>query len=448
VIEVPETRYAETADGLQLAYQVVGDGPLDLLYCGGASTHIELVWEHPIWADFLRRLASFSRLILFDRRGFGASDHFPRGAMPTWEGWAEDIEAVLDATGSAAPAIFGEFDGGRVCLLFTAMHPERVRALILGNTTARFLAADDYPIGHSPATGEALARLVEERYGSLEFAKLVWPSRAEDNEFLRWATRMARAAATPRAAGLYYRFMIESGGDYRSVLPLIQVPTLVLHNTGNPYMPVEHGRYLAAAIDGAKLVEYPSDDAVFGGELGQPVADEVAEFVTGQPVPIEIDRVLTTVLFTDIVGSTHHAASLGDHKWRAVLDDHDRAVREQLRRFRGGEIKTTGDGFVASFDGPARAIRCAGAIVEATGALGVSIRAGLHTGECDVRGDDLSGLAVHVAARVGAQADAGEVLVSGTVRDLVMGSGIEFDDRGEHELKGVPGTWKLFVVKR
>jgi class 3 adenylate cyclase len=441
--EPPETRYTRIGDA-DVAYQVVGDGPVDLVYCRGAQ-HLEVMWEHPALADFLGRLASFSRLILFDRRGWGASDPVPRGEVATWEAWADDIGAVLDAVGSEQTAIFGEADAGAISVLFTAMHPDRVSALILGNASARLMVADDYPIGYSPELGGSMVALVEQAWGSVEMAKAVFPSRADDLGFLRFAARALRAAATPRSAAEQYRYMIETQ-DVREFLPLIHVPTLVLHNRGNPLTPVEHARYLAAHIDDARLVEIASDDGVFGIASDDPVPDEVAEFLTGERPIHDVDRVLTTVLFTDIVGSTAEAARVGDQRWRGLLDAHDRSVREQLARFRGREVNTTGDGFVASFDGPARAIRCARAITREIDTLGLQVRAGLHTGECELRGDDLAGIAVHVAARIGAHAGPGEVIASSTVKDLVAGSGIEFADRGEHELRGVPGSWRLYSV--
>ena len=335
-------------------------------------------------------------------------------------------------------------DAGPVAILFATTHPEAVSALVLLNTSARYTEADDYPIGASAEAVDTLVEMFAASWGTPAFSVLGNPSLADDAELMRSLSRMFRSSATPRTAAAQYDYILRSV-DVRQALPLIQCPTLVLQVKESPLLPVHHGRYLAEHIDGASFVELP------GGDLGATpanyvVTDEVAEFLTGERPVVEVERILTTVLFTDIVGSTERAASLGDQRWRVLLDSHDRAVRDQLRRFRGREINTTGDGFFASFDGPARAIRCAQAIAETTARLGVEVRMGLHTGECDVRGDDLGGLAVHIAARVGALAGPGEVLVSGTVKDLVVGSGIELDDRGEHELKGVPGAWKLFAV--
>jgi class 3 adenylate cyclase len=428
----------------EVAYQVLGAGPRDLLAFNGLGQSIEFAWQMPEVSEFLIRLASISRLIRFDRRGVGASDAVPHNAIPTWEDFSEDAGAVLDAVGSQQNAMFGFLETGPMALLFAAMHPERVDALILVNTFARFLVADDYPIGVTAEFIDALVEMVRATWGAPDLSRLAVPSRATDPEFLDRYGSLLRSSATPRMAAAQYDYILRRI-DVRQALSLIQVPTLVLHSRENNFLPLTHGRYLAEHINGARFVELSNSDLGPYGENGARIADEIAEFLTGER-PVEIERLLTTVLFTDIVDSTPRAASLGDRRWRALLDAHDLAVRDQLRRFRGKEINTTGDGFVASFDGPARAIRCAQEIVAATRALGIELRVGLHTGECEVRGEDLGGLAVHIAARVAAMACPGEVLVSSTVKDLVVGSGIEFDERGEHELKGVPGTWRLHAV--
>jgi class 3 adenylate cyclase len=425
-----------------VAYQVIGDGPQDLLFCYGLGSHIEYNRQVPTVARFLDRLASLFRLIIFDRRGTGASDGVPRNAVPTLEEWTEDMAAVLDAAESERAAIFATLDTGPIAILYAAMHPERVSALALLNASARYIEADDYPIGVSPDAADALVEIMAAGWGTPEFIALANPS--ADEEFLRLTAQVTRASATPRTAAAQYRNVVRN--DVRQVLPLIQIPTLVLHVKEQMFTPVAHGRYLAEHIAGATFVELPGGDLSWT-PANQVVVDELAEFLTGERPMVEVERILATVLFTDIVRSTERAASLGDKRWRSLLDAHDSAVREQFRRFRGREINTTGDGFVASFDGPARAIRCAQAIIEVAGKLGIELRAGLHTGECDVRDDDLGGLAVHIAARVGSLAAPGEVLVSGTVKDLVVGSGIEFSKRGEHTLKGVPETWKLFAVQ-
>ncbi len=443
-MDAPETNYAAVGDA-DVAYQVVGHGAVDLVYFHGLGSHVEHFWDMPLYAEFLTRLATFSRLILFDRRGTGASDDVPRGDFPTWEEWTDDLRAVLDAAGSRRTAIFAAADAGPIAILFAAMHPERVGALALFNTTARYLIDDDYPIGISSDVVDTLVEGTGAIWGTVEAVRAANPDRADDAEFLRQLARQFRSAATPRAAAAQYDYIWRSL-DVRRALPLVQAPTLILHVRENFLPPIEHGRYLADHIAGATFVELPGRDNA-AVSSGNAVVDEIAEFLTGERPPVEIERILTTVLFTDIVGSTDKAASLGDGRWHALLDAHDGAVRDQLRRFRGREINTTGDGFVACFDGPARAIRCTQTIVQAVRELGIELRAGLHTGECEVRGDDLAGLSVHIAARVGALAAPGEILVSATVNDLVVGSGIEFTARGEHELRGVPGNMKLYAVK-
>jgi class 3 adenylate cyclase len=431
----------------QVAYQISGEGPLDLLYFYGVGSHIELHRDHPHHAEFFTRLAAFSRLIVFDLRGTGGSDPLPNEALPSWEDWADDVRAVLDAAGSARAAIYAESAAGPVAMLFAATQPERVRALVLANTAARFLVADDYPIGASPAQAAAAVKWFSRVWGTDEMLRVTGGAMARDPEWSAALTRMFRAAATPRAAAAQYRYLFEHV-DVRAALPAIQVPTLVIHTTGNPSLSIEHGRYLAEHIEGARLLEVPGASSGWSSYADmRKIVDEVSEFLTGQQASADIDRVLTTVLFTDLVGSTERVAALGDEGWRLQLDAHDRAVRRQLHRFRGREINTTGDGFLAAFDGPGRAIRCARAITDAASSLGLSVRVGLHTGECEVRGDDLGGVAVHIAARVGSAARPNQVLVTRTVRDLVAGSGIEFTEGGEHELKGLPGTWSLFAVE-
>jgi class 3 adenylate cyclase/alpha-beta hydrolase superfamily lysophospholipase len=426
--------------GAEVAYQIVGQGPPDVVWVTGFG-HVDLQWEEPVLAAFLERLASFSRLIRFDRRGTGASDAIPDGAMPTWEEWADDMRAVLDATGSEQSAVLAVGDSGPIGLLFTAMQPERVSALILANSTARRLRADDYPMGVPPEAVDDLVEMRKATWGTPDLVPMSFPNRANDPEFVQWIAKLMRASATPRSAAAQFRYIMESL-DARHALPLIRVPTLVLHTEDNLFYSLEEGRYLADHIVGAKFVELPGGDHWLPSS---PTAiEEIVEFLTGERPEVEVDRILTTLLFTDVVGSTERAAALGDQAWRSLLDAHDRTVRDHLRRFRGKEINTTGDGFLASFDGPARAIRCALAMAEATRPLGIDLHLGLHTGECEVRGDDLGGLAVHIAARVASLAGPGEVLVSSTVKDLVVGSRIDFVDRGEHELKGVPGSWLLY----
>ena len=436
----PETRYVAVGDA-DVAYQIVGDGPIDLLFCYGLGSHVEFMWLVPSIAAFHERLAATFRLIVFDRRGTGCSDGVPRNAIPTLEEWTEDMAAVLDAAGSTRAAIFATLDSGPIALLYAAMHPERVSALVLLNTGADFIETIDHPSALAPEAVDEVVDEIGRMWGTPEFIVLANPS--ADPEFANLTARVSRASVTPRTAAAQYRNIFRC--DVRDALPLIQVPTLVLNVRDQPLAPIERGRYLAEQIDGATFVELPISDLSFTPAFSV-VADEIAEFLTGERPVIDVERILTTVLFTDIVGSTERAATLGDNSWRAVLDAHDHTVRDKLHRFRGREIKHTGDGFVASFDGPARAIRCAQAIISATTDLGIALRTGIHTGECEIRGDDLGGLAVHIAARISSLAASGEVLVSRTVKDLVVGSGIDFTDRGTHDLKGVPDTWQLFAV--
>jgi class 3 adenylate cyclase len=429
-----------------VAFQVLGEGSPDLLFCNGLGSHIDIGWEAPGVSEFWQHMSEICRPIIFDRRGTGASGKFLGDAMPTWEEWAEDIGAVLDAVGSTEAVLGADLDAGPFAILYAALHPERIKALVLSNTAARYVRADDYPMGVEPEAVDALIELVATSWGTPQLPTLTNPSLSSDDPIAQRTARVARALATPRAAAAQYDYILRNL-DVRQALPLIKAPTLVLHTSGNLIVPRELSRYLADHIEGASFLEIPGTDV---GSLSAPPMEEleaIAEFITGERPRIEIESVLTTALFTDIVDSTRKAADLGDRRWRSLLDSHDDLVRHQLRRFRGQEIKATGDGFLASFDGPARAIRCAAEIVKSTLGLGIEIRAGLHTGECQVRGNDLSGLAVHIASRVGSMATAGEVLVSGTVKDLVIGSGIEFVERGERELKGVPGTWKLFAVQ-
>lgn len=431
----PETRYVEVGDG-EVAYQVFGEQPTDALVCSALGAQIDLAWDVPGMADSFQQLADVARVIIFDRRGSGASDPLTVSTAPRWEEMAEDLTAVLDAAGTEQAAVYATLDTGPSAVLFAAQHPERVSSLILSNTTARFLVDDDYPIGVAKESLDFTVRFIAERWGTDALTRGLFPSGTDD--FIRSWSRMNRASATRRAAAAQFSYFMESL-DVRAFLPLVQSPTLVVHSTGSPVIPLSHGQYLAEHIPGARLVEQPSAD--FFGDL----VPDVIEFLTGER-PVDVNRVLRTIVFTDIVGSTERAASEGDERWGALLDAHNRVIRDEIRRFRGNEIKTLGDGFLLSFDGPGRAIRCAQAISAATERLGIGIRVGLHTGECDVRGDDLGGLAVHIAARIGALAGSGEILVSSALKDLVVGSGIEFVERGEHELKGVPGPWRLFAV--
>jgi class 3 adenylate cyclase len=442
---MPETRFARSGD-VDIAYQVVGDGPIDLVLISALWWHLEYQWTDPGIERWLSRQASFARLIMFDARGTGMSDRVSDSALPTLEERMEDIAAVMDAAGSDRAALLLLNHGGPLGLLFAATHPERTSHLVLYGTYARFLAEEGYPFGPTPEEAELFPAAVQRDWGRKPVAlRFVSPALAQDARFRKWWATMGRMSATPGAVISLWKMACAT--DVRHVLPTIRVPTLVMHRTGDRLIPVDASRYLAEHIPGARLIELPGDDAPpFLGDTDA-VVDEIEEFLTGVRRGREIDRVLATVLFTDIVGSTERASSIGDRAWHDLLDRHDAVVREELQRHRGREVKTTGDGVLATFDGPARAIRCARAIVQAVGAIGIEVRAGLHTGEIEVRGEDVGGIAVHTGQRVAAAAGPGEVLVSRTVVDLVAGSGLEFEDRGEHTLKGVAGEWRLFAVK-
>jgi pimeloyl-ACP methyl ester carboxylesterase len=435
----PETRYAKSGD-VNIAYQVVGDGPLDLVLVPGFVSHLEHDWTEPRHAHFLDRLASFSRLIRFDKRGTGLSDR--PGGLPDLETRMGDVRAVMQAAGSERAVLFGYSEGGPMCVLLAATYPELTSALVLYGTYAkRRDPDDDYPWAPLREVRESYAKQVEEDWGWEADMRRMCPG--ADEAMARWWATRARAAASPGAARDLV--LMNSLIDIREILPTIQAPTLVLHRTGDLDSKVDEGRYIASRIPGARFVELAGDDHVPWIDADQ-VVDEVEEFVTGvRPAP-EPDRVLATVLFTDIVGSTEQAAALGDRRWRELLAAHHVAVRRELERFHGREIDTAGDGFLATFDGPARAIRCAGAAVGAARELGLELRAGVHTGECELVGEKVAGIAVHIGARVAAAAAPGEVLVSGTVKDLVSGSGIEFEDRGEQQLKGLSDRRRLYAV--
>jgi class 3 adenylate cyclase len=441
---LPKTRYANLRGSL-VAYQVVGDAPIDLVFSVGI-TNIEAIWDHPLSARFLERIASFSRLILFDFRGSGISDPLSSTDFPTWEEWAEDVLAVLDEVGSERAALVAGGTAGPSAMIFAATYPQRTSALVLYQTAAKFIAAPDFPWGYPPETAAAFAGVIESLWGTEKFAAMVAPSMTANDRFLSWVARTQRLSATPRMAAAMIAYQSEL--DARDLLPLIRVPTLVLHNRGSKMgMPIGAARFLADRIEGARLLELAGpDDLLFGTQGGEEFVDQVEEFLTGVRRPTDTDRVLATVLFTDIVGSTERAAELGDREWRRLLDEHDALVRDQVDAFRGRLIKTTGDGALATFDGPARAIRCARTMRSSVRTLGIEIRAGLHAGEVELRGDDVGGIAVHLGARVAAKAAASEILVSSTVKDLVAGSGLDFEERGSHSLKGVPGDWQLFAV--
>jgi len=440
---LPETRYARQG-GLHLAYQVLGEGPPDLLLLDQWFSHMEAQWDVPPVAEFRERLASFGRLIMYDKRGSGLSDPIPTSDLPTIEEWMDDVPIVLDAAGSDRAVVIANLGGGMMAATYAAAHPERVASLVLVDCFARFTRAPDYPLGAPP---EEVARTLEEAdeaMGRGLMLDLFAPSLAGDERLRRLWSRYERQAASPGMTIATVRLLYES--DVRSVLPAIRVPTLVIHRAAGLGFPAAYGRYLAEQIPGATYVELDGTDNLIWAGDQDAILDEIQDFVTGtRPAPTP-HRSLATVLFTDIVGSTRLAAELGDRAWRRLLGQHFEIIRRSLDRFDGREVKSVGDGILATFDGPARAVRCAAAIREGVAELGIEVRAGLHTGEIELEPGDIAGLAVHIAARISAMAAAREILVSSTVKDLVVGSAIEFDDRGSHELKGVPGEWRVFAV--
>lgn len=443
--DVPATRFARNGD-VHLAYQVVGDGPIDLLFVDDWVHHVELIWEVAEYARFLRRLSGFARLIHFDRRGTGLSDPVPPDALPDLETQVADVIAILDAAGSKRPAVFAVQVGSLIAMLLAATHPERCRQLVLYAPSAISMDAPDFPRDSALGTvDEIVDTMVREMENGAEgMVPGLAPSRATDARFIASIARMTRSAVRPGTMGHFFRQSLLT--DLRDILPTIAVPTLVLHRKGDAVIPIVLGRQVAGLIPGAILHELDGDDHFpFTGD-SDAIIDEVEEFVTGTRTGAEPDRVLATLLFTDIVDSTRTAAGLGDQRWHALLDEHRILVRRDIERFRGRELATTGDGFLASFDGPARAVRCAQSIVRAAADIGIAVRAGVHAGEFDLRENDASGLTVHIASRVANLAGSGEVLASSTVKDLLAGSGIDFESRGEHELKGVPDTWRLFAA--
>jgi class 3 adenylate cyclase len=436
--EQPRTQFARNRD-VHLAYQTVGTGSLDILLVDTWVHHVEAVWDFPDFARFLRRLSSFGRLIHFDRRGTGLSDPVPLDKLPDFQTQMEDVVAVLDAAGSQNTAVFGTNDGTLVAMLLAAAHPERCRSLVLFAPTAKHQQAAGMPI-------EAIEEALEEMTAAVDNSgvHILAPSRVGDKPFDRQLRRFQRNSVRQGAMAHYFRQSMLS--DISDVPPRITTPTLVLNRTGNRIVAMELSREVASMIPSAKLVELPGEDHLVFSQDVDRITDEIEEFLTGVRTGSDPDRVLTTLLFTDIVDSTARAAEMGDRRWRDLLDQHHDLVRAELDRFGGREITTTGDGFFARFDSPAQAVRCALSATDGITSLGVQIRAGVHTGEVEVRGADLGGLAVHIGARVAAAAQPGEVLVSSTVKDLLAGSGVPFEDRGEHELKGVPGEWRLFAA--
>jgi class 3 adenylate cyclase len=435
----PETRYARDGD-LNLAYQIVGEGPRDLVFVPNWLFNLDFLWQEPLLARFFERLASFSRLILFDRRGSGLSD--PVSGAPTLEERMDDIRVVLEAAGSERAAVWAFSEAAPMAALYAATYADKVPALVLYGGYAKTVASPDYPF--APAGDDRRFARVVRDWGSGANIELFAPTAARDPRFRAWWPRFERAAASPASVLRILRLNAEL--DVRPVLPTITVPTLVLHRRDDAVVPVANSRYIASSIPRAKLVELPGVDHIpMAGDQDE-ILEETEEFLTGIRHRGRARRVLSTVLFTDIVGSTEQAAHLGDRRWADLLASHDAVVRQELQHFGGREVKTTGDGFLATFDGPERAIRCALACTQAVRTLGIEIRAGLHTGELELLDGDVGGMAVHIAARVVARAGPSEVLVSSTVRDLVVGSGLEFSDAGMERLKGVPGEWRLLAA--
>jgi len=437
---IPDIRYARNGD-VSIAYQVLGNGPIDLVYVPPFVSNLELQWQEPQQARYLQRLAAFSRLVMFDKRGTGLSD---RTGIATLEERMDDVRAVMDAVSLERAAVFGTSEGGAMSLLFAATYPERVQALVLYGAYPRAVAAPDYPEGVSPEFAKERMEDLRTRWGQGITASVMAPERVADEPFLERQRRWERLSASPGAAVALYQMICEI--DVRHLLSAVRVPTLILHREGD-LTHAPGSRYLGRHLPGAKMVELPGNEyyPFFGDQ--DALLGEIEEFLTGTRSGPDVDRVLATVLFTDVVDGTRKAVELGDEKWRELLEVHHRLVREELRRFRGREIDTAGDGFLAAFDGPARAIRAAAAIVGRVSQLGIRVRVGVHTGECDVMDGKLSGVAVHTGARVASLAGPGEVLVSSTVKDLVAGSGLRFRERGVHELKGIPGAWQLYSVE-
>jgi class 3 adenylate cyclase len=442
MVDVPETRYARADDGVCIAYQVIGDGPFDLVLVPGFVSNVEHYWEMPVVPEMFRRVASFARLILWDKRGTGLSD--PVAGVPPLEQRMGDLRAVMDAAESGQAALLGISEGGPMSLLFAATHPERTRALVLYGTTPRFSNAPDIKWGWDSGDLERMFLEVEDGWGRGALPEYFAPSAVSDAHMQAVWGRFERSGASPAMARSVLQALAEI--DVRPIVETIHVPTLIIHRTRERVAAVEGARFMGARIPDAKLVELPGEDHLpFVGDW-QAIVDEAEEFLTGTKLRSHPQRVLATVLFTDIVDSTSEAARLGDLVWREVLERHDALVRRELVRFGGREVKQTGDGFLATFDGPGRAVDCALAIVRAAPSLGIQVRAGVHTGECEARGHDVVGLAVHIGARIAALASPGEVLASGTVKDLVVGSPLRFAERGEHDLKGVPDRWRLYAV--
>ena len=448
VAQTPRTRYASRGD-LDIAYQVMGDGPVDVVVMPGPFIPIDSIDDEPSMRRFYRRLSSFSRVIRFDHRGMGMSSRIGSADTITTSCWAEDAITVMNAVGCERATIFGSGFTAMSALLLAADHPERVASLVLVNGAARLLWAPDYQAGvqldgATRYTTTAIEPDAVEQ--GLDVLRAMAPSVAGDRTFRAWWDVAGNRAASPSMARMSNHVLIQA--DMRDKLPFIAAPTLILHRVDSAFVPVGHGRYLAEHLAGSRYVELPGVDTLHWVGDATSILDEVEEFVTGVRGASDAERVLITILFTDIVGSTARAATLGDDRWRDLLDNHDAVVRHELARLQGLEVNTAGDGFVATFMSPSVALRCAEAIVDAVAVLGIEVRVGVHSGEVEVRGDDIAGMALHIGARVSGLAGASEVLVSSTVREIVTGSRRLFDDRGEHELKGVPGRWRIYALQR
>jgi class 3 adenylate cyclase len=445
-MENPTIRYARTADGVHIAYLTVGSGPQDLLFIPEWVTHCEVSWEHPLMGALPTRFSAIARLITFDKRGVGLSDRVSAAEVPSLETWLDDVRAVLDATGSDRPVVLGMGHGGQLAMLLAAVEPERVGGLVLVNAYARLSRAHDYPFGYPPKVQDWVVAQTEEHWGTTGWMlDNLGPTLARDETARKWWCRMERMSCSPGTAAALQRATFEQ--DVRHVLSSIHVPPLVMHVVGDRHVVVEHGRYLAEHIPGARYLELPGESHWYWiGPAKEPFARALAEFMGAMPEAMETDRVLTTVCFSDIVDSTARAREVGDQEWHRVLDRLEELVQRQVGRFRGEVIKSTGDGHLIRFDGPGRAVNCARYIVEGARGLGLTMRAGVHTGEVEVRGKDIAGIAVHVAQRVQSLAGDDEVLVSRTVVDLVAGSGLSLESRGEYELKGIPGRFELFAA--
>ncbi len=441
---VPATRYAKSGD-VHIAYQVVGEGPVDLVLIHGWISHLDYQWEDPALARFLNRLASFSRLIIFDKRGTGLSDRVAESALPTLELRMDDIRAVMDAAGSYRAVIFGISEGGPLSALFAATYPARTAALIMYGAYAKWICADDYPWAPTREEHEAAFKAFEKHWGTPIGLNKLAPSAANDERVRQWYAHHMRVSASPGAGVTLYRMNVEV--DIRSILPTIRVPTLILHRSGDRLLPCQGARYMAEQIPAAKFVELPGDDHIAWIGNVDPLLAEIQEYLTGERPVLDADRVLATILFIDIVQSTQRVTAIGDSRWRDLVDNYQQQVGKEVARLGGRVVNTAGDGAFAIFDGPARAIKCACAVRDVVASLGLAIRCGIHTGECVIEGDDVAGIAVHIGARVASHADPGEILLSSTVKDLIAGSRVECSDRGSHVLKGVPGRCRLFAVK-